>query len=178
VRANEELFWQLVAECKEEKMVFTEAKEKIADEMDLYHETARNYLNEHNLFQDTKEFQKPKIVSLEENNHSLNETEKKTVQVFEDIKVLNSYGADFITEKYIVEVKKTLNKYNFPKAYMQLQYADQKLNNEKDLIIVCGEAKMPEGKASEFYRYLRQLNVDVAELDSKLNFIDKRDDLL
>lgn len=178
MRADEEEFWQLVAECQEENMFFSEAKRKIADEMGLYHETVRDYFNKHNIFQESKEFQRPKIVSLEENDKSLNETEKKVFKKFEDAKILNSYGADFLTEEYIIEVKKTLNKYNLPKAYMQLKYAEEKLQSDKELLVLAEDVDFPEGKVSEYYRYTKVLDMQIALLDSQIRFLNNRDDLL
>lgn len=178
MRADEDKFWQLVAECQEENQFFSEAKHKIADEMDLYHETVRDYFNKHNLFQESKEFQRPKIVSLNENNKSLNETEKKVFEQFENAKILNSYGADFITDEYIIEVKKTLNKYNLPKAYMQLKYAEEKLQSDKELLVLAESVDFPEGKVSEYYRYTKVLDMEIATFDSQIQFLDNRDDLL
>lgn len=179
-------FWSEVSKQQEKNAFYPEAKTEIAEELGVSEFTINRYFKEHDLFQESKGFHSPQTFAVEEYPYTLNDAEKKFVRLCEvSPLVLDASGADFLTRNYLVEVKSTLNKSNFYKAYSQLKYAEEKLNTSKNKALVCEKVNIPEGKEAEVFRFIKVLDFEVYVMkdedyrlqDSRLKLIESRDDL-
>jgi len=162
-------FWHHVNQLKKRRITVEDLLDKMR-ECGWNKDTTNTYLCRYGIKEEVGRFnsQMKRKTKLENYDKKLNAAETLVAEKLEgQIHRIEGYGADFLhQEKDIVEVKKSLSKYNKRHATLQLTYAQDLLDNQKGLKIYTKNYKIPEKRYCCYKKYIKHYNIEIYDYNA------------
>lgn len=173
-----ELFWNLAKKLQNSKITLERVLEIMKKEAGWKERRTNAYLCRYNIKADIGRLKSQKRTKrpLNKVKENLNPAEHLVAEKVDyEIQKLQSYGADFIdSENNVIEVKKSLHKYNIKHALLQLIYAKDTLKKVKELKIYTKNYELSQENISTVKRMLNFYKIKIYSFDpEKDKFVKK-----
>ena len=173
-----ELFWNLVKKLQHGSITLEKMFEIMKKEVSWEERRTNTYLCRYNVKKEVGRLKSQKRAKkpLKEFKGRLNPTERLFAEKSKTkLQKLKSHGADFIDgQNNIIEVKKSLHKYNIKHALLQLIFAKDTLEETNKLKIYTRNYKLSQEELSAIKRMLNFYNIEIYEHNSiKDKFVKK-----